>query len=82
MLVETDGGVIDNYISWQSEVLGRDINPDMLRGLIMSPDGHNMDGDRVVEYVDITKPARTVLTKKQVAKHSGTLTIKHQVIEE
>lgn len=82
MLVETDGGVIDNYISWQSEVLGRDINPDMLRGLIMSPDGHNMDGERVVEYVDITKPARTVLTKKQVAKHSGTLTVKHQVIEE
>lgn len=82
MLIETEGGVIDNYIAWQSESLGRDINPDMLRGLIMSPSGHDMDGDRVVEYVDITKPVRTSLTKKQVAKHSGTLTIKHQVIEE
>lgn len=82
MLIETEGGVIDNYIAWQSESLGRDINPDMLRGLIMSPSGHDMDGDRVVEYVDITKPVRTSLTKKQVAKHSGILTIKHQVIEE
>lgn len=76
-LVEREGGMIDSYINWQCEKLGRSINPDALRRELMD----NTDELGVlVERVDITAPTFKQLSEKQVAKFSGTLTVSHEVV--
>ena len=74
--IEGEGGAIDQYVEWQCGALGRDINPDKLRALCLSPEG----GTGCIR-LDITYPARTVLSSTQVAK-LGTLTVTHEVVEE
>lgn len=76
-LVEREGGMIDAYIRWQCEKLGRSINPDALRRELMD----NTDELGVlVERVKITSPTFQNLTAKQVAKFSGKLTVSHEVV--
>ena len=78
--VEGSGGAIDRYNEWQTSALNRDINPDQLRKLILCPD---WDSSLVgADRVDVTKPVLTSISKSQVAKFSGSLTVSHEVIEE
>lgn len=75
--VEGDGMAIDRYNEWQTSALGRDINPDQLRRLILCPDfaPELVGADRV----DIVSPAFTELSKGQVAMFSGTVKVTHEV---
>lgn len=76
--VEGEGGAVDRYVAWQCGALGRDINPDQLRKLILCP-----DWDRTLvgaDRVDVTKPVFTSLDATKVAKFSGTVTITHEVV--
>lgn len=74
--VEGEGGAVDQYIEWQSSALGRHINPDKLRALILAPTGDTAAGaTRVV----ITSPEFTELNDTTVAKFSGKKTIRHEV---
>ncbi len=70
--VEGAGGAVDQFIAWQCEKLGRDINPDQLRRFVLS------DALRV----DVTAPVFTELTTDKVAKFSGTVSITHEVVTE
>lgn len=75
--VEGDGGAIDRYNEWQTTALGRDINPDQLRRLILCPDfAPTLVG---ADRVDIEKPTFIDLDKGQVAQFSGNLTVTHEV---
>ena len=71
--VEAAGGAIDQYKEWQCGALGRDINPDYLKKLILAP----ADGSTAVDRVDITKPVFTAIDDDEVAKFSGTITVTH-----
>lgn len=76
--VEGTGGAVDRYREWQCGALGRDINPDQLRKLILCPD---WDASLVgADRVEITAPAFTALDGTKVAKFSGTVTITHEVV--
>lgn len=78
--VEGEGGAIDQYNAWQCGALGRDINPDQLRKLILCPDWDSslIGADRV----EITKPVFTTLDYSKVAKFSGSVTVTHEVVSE
>ena len=76
--VESEGGAIDQYIAWQCEKLGRPINPDKLRALILAPSENGAVGaTRVV----ITKPVFKELSETTIAHFSGNKTIKREVTE-
>lgn len=76
--VEGTGGAIEQYIEWQSATIGRDINPDKLRALILKP-----DGDAVGAYrVSIVSPTFTAIDDTTMAKHSGKIVVNHEVVEE
>lgn len=75
--VEGAGGAIDQFKTWQSGELGRAINPDYLRKLILSPDwGDSLLG---ATRVTINAPDYKELTRQQVAKFSGTVKVSHIV---
>ena len=75
--VEAAGGAIDQYNAWQSSTLGRHINPDKLRALILAPTEEGAVGaTRVV----ITSPVFTELSDVTIAKFSGHKTIRHEVV--
>ncbi|NLH01190.1 MAG: baseplate J/gp47 family protein [Clostridiales bacterium] len=73
--IEGSGGAIEQYIAWQAAALGRDINPDQLRRLILAPSS----GIGAIR-VEVASPAYTELTKAQVAQLSGTPTVTHEII--
>lgn len=64
---------IDKFIDWQSQSLGRDINPSKLTELLMGAG---------VKRVAIEKPSYQVLTEKQVAKLSGAVTVNYGGLED
>jgi len=69
--VEGDGGAIDQYIAWQTAALGRDINPDRLKWMILHP-----DDDTVTPFrVDIVSPVFTEVEDTEVPVFSGELTV-------
>lgn len=77
--IEGDGGAVDLFNEWQSAKLGRDINPDKLRALILAPSGEGKVGaTRVV----INSPAFTELNDITIARFSGNKNIRHEVAEE
>lgn len=76
MAVEGEGGAIDRYIKWQSEALGRHINPDELRSLIYAP---TWEGAVGAARVVITSPEFTELNDTTIAKFSGNKIIRHEV---
>lgn len=78
LTVEGSGGAIDQFNDWQSGELGRDINPDKLRALILAPSGADAVGaSRVV----ITSPTFTELSDTAIAKFTGKKTIRHEVVK-
>ncbi|MDD3139622.1 MAG: baseplate J/gp47 family protein [Lachnospiraceae bacterium] len=74
--IEGAGGAVEQYKSWQDSILGRDINPDKLRALLLVPS----NGTGAIR-VDMTAPVRTVVDQTKIAK-CGTVTITHEVVEE
>ena len=74
-VIEGSGGAIEQYIDWQSAKLGRDINPDELRRLVLAP----ASGYGAVR-LEVVSPTFEELGKSQVAKLSGTPTITHELI--
>lgn len=77
-LVEAEDGAIKQFNAWQTQTLGRDINPDQLRRYIFS----TVNDSIPVLRADIISPNFTALSKKQVAKFSGNLVVSHEVVEE
>ena len=76
--VEGSNGAIEQYKAWQCGALGRDINPDHLRKLILCPD---WDSSLVgADRVEVISPSFTDLDKTQVAKFSGAITVSHEVV--
>ena len=74
--VEGEGGAVDQYIEWQAGVIGRHINPDKLRALILAPIEESAVGaTRVV----ITSPEFIELDDTTIAQFSGNKTIRHEV---
>lgn len=73
--IEGAGGAIDQYNAWQSEALGRDINPDQLRRFLLAP----TTGTGALR-VDIVKPAFAELSKIQVARLSGAPVVSYEVV--
>ena len=72
--IEGEGGAIERYNTWQCGEIGRAINPDRLRAEILKSDTRLVGAN----YVEITKPAYTVLASNQVAKWSGKMTVAHK----
>ena len=78
--VEGPNGAIERYVAWQSEALGRDINPDKLRTLIFAPSW--ADGLKGALRMDITAPTYRQLGDDKVAKWSGEISVEHRVVDE
>ncbi|MBO5864019.1 MAG: baseplate J/gp47 family protein [Paludibacteraceae bacterium] len=75
--VEGPGGAISRYINWQGSAMDRDINPDELKKLILSPNwAPDLAG---ATRVEIIKPTYKDLPKTTVAKFSGELRVQHSV---
>ena len=72
--IEGEGGAIERYNEWQCSEIGRAINPDRLRAEILKSDTRAIGAD----YVEIIKPAYTVLASNKVAKWSGNMTVTHK----
>lgn len=76
--VEGEQGAIPRFQQWQSNTLGRDINPDQLRKLILSPSwSENLTG---AIRLDVVKPEYQAVEDTQVAKFSGNLTVSHKTV--
>lgn len=75
--VEEKDGAISRFNEWQTESLGRDINPDMLRRYIMLPDWEDNLAGAV--RVEITQPHYRELDENEVAHFSGHLKVNHVI---
>lgn len=74
--IESKDGAIAQYIKWQDTKMGREINPDKLRALCLSP--KNGTGcDRII----LKSPEYKEVEATQVASFSGNLKVSH-VVEE
>lgn len=62
---------IDDYISWQCELLDRDINPDELRKRMYAAGA---------DTITITTPVSATVSKQQVARNTGSNTITYSGI--
>lgn len=62
--VEGEQGAVKQYQEWQDAKIGRHINPDYLRRLVLSPNNEMQGAVRI----DVTSPQYTELEKTQVAK--------------
>lgn len=61
--IEGSGGALELFKKWQDTKMGRDINPDKLRALCLSPE-HGVGCTRIV----VTSPEYRELRKTEVAK--------------
>lgn len=75
--IEGAAGSIQQFIEWQGTKLGRDINPDRLRSLCLSPSS-GAGCKRVV----VNAPIFTPLMETQIAVYSGKLVVSHVVEDE
>lgn len=74
--IEGINGAIDKYIEWQDTKMGREINPDKLRALCLSPK-EGTGCDRII----VNSPVFTELVSTEVASFSGNITVKHRIEE-
>lgn len=72
--VEGQQGAIETYRDWQESKIGRHINPDYLRRLVLSPANNAAGAVRI----DVASPKYTELERTQVAKIRQ-VTVKHIV---
>lgn len=68
--VEGVGGVIDQFIAEQCAVLGRDVNPDVLKTMVM-----NAGAIRA----EVTEPVHKAIGDGEVARFDGSRTVSHEV---
>lgn len=73
--IEGPDGAVAKYNEWQQSKLGRDVNPDYLRKLILAPES-GIGADRVT----VTSPIYKAVDVKEAAQLSGAVTITHEVI--
>lgn len=78
--VEGADGAIARYNEWQTTALGRDVNPDKLRALILCP--HWQDNLSGAIRVDIVQPQHMTVEDTQVAQFSGNLKVSHKTVTE
>lgn len=71
--VEGENGAIKKYIDWQSEKIGRALNPDRLRSEILKSETQPFGAERV----EIVSPVYTSLTAAQIAQWSGISKVNH-----
>ena len=76
--IEAEGGAIDQYNAWQTAALNRDIDPDQLRSFIFAAKSAT-DATGTVR-MSIVQPVFTEVSKSQVPKFSGSLTVSHEVV--
>lgn len=76
--VESEGGAIDKYIAWQSERIGRAINPDRLRADILKSDINPVGAERV----EIISPTYQALASTQIAQWSGKAIVRHEKLSD
>ena len=74
--IEGPGGAIERYNQWQTAKLGRDINPDELRKLILCP--HWEEGLAGAVRVEITQPEYLEIANNTVAM-TGNMSVRHIV---
>lgn len=77
-IIEADGGAIDQYNEWQQSAMNRDVNPDKLRELVLTPLAEA--GLTGAFRMEITGPVYTAVGKNEVAKLSGSVAVTHSVI--
>lgn len=78
--IEGTGGAIERYIEWQTLAIGRDINPDQLRKLMLAP---NWENNLTGAYrVDVVKPIFESVDESEVAQFSGNIKISHEIVLE
>jgi len=78
--IEGEDGALARYVEYQGGVLGRDINPDKLRALVLCPNWE--DGLTGALRVDIVSPHYMELGEREVARFSGVATVTHEVVKE
>jgi len=78
--IEGPNGALERYISWQDTALGRDINPDQLRKLVLAPSWAETPVGAL--RVDVIQPVFKELDKSRVARFSGDMTVTHEVVKE
>jgi phage-related baseplate assembly protein len=76
--IEGENGAIQKYVSWQSERIGRAINPDRLRADILKSESQPTGAERV----EIVAPLYATLSSTQIAQWSGKATVRHEIIVE
>lgn len=75
--IEGADGAIAQYNKWQTSMLGRDINPDQLRRFLFAP----VNGTGALR-AEIKSPEFKELSKWEIARFSGNLSVTHEVIKE
>ena len=71
--VEGENGAIKKYVAWQSEKIGRAINPDRLRSEILK----SVTQPPGAERVEIISPTYQTLTASEIAQWSGVSKVSH-----
>lgn len=74
--IEGENGALKKYIEWQDTKMGREINPDKLRALCLSPK-EGTGCNRII----VNKPEYQELVSTQVASFSGNMTVTHRIEE-
>jgi len=69
-MIESPGGIIDQYVTWQEGKLGRDVNPDQLRALCLNVG---------VIRLEVAAPTFASINNTQVGRLRS-LTVAHEVI--
>lgn len=78
--VEGVAGAIERYITWQDMAIGRDINPDQLRKLVLCPDWAVRPVGAL--RLDVREPVFKAIHNTQVSKWSGRMSVRHEVVYE
>ena len=75
--IEGANGAIEQFNTWQCSKLGRNINPDKLRSLCLTP-----SSGKGCTRIDIIHPQFKTIEDIQIAKFSGNLKVSHIIEEE
>ena len=80
--IEGLGGALDQFVGWQGGSIGRDINPDKLRALVLCPNWESETPLAGALRVDVVAPSYAVLDERSVARYSGQAKVTHEVVKE
>ena len=80
--IEGLGGALDQFVGWQGGSIGRDINPDKLRALVLCPNWESETPLAGALRVGVVAPSYAVLDERSVARYSGQAKVTHEVVKE